>query len=401
MKFTIRLAAAAAMIIPMAACNESWDPDELIKEHGMLDLTTMHIDVDAQIQQLSRNGNGDDEGNIDVNAFTVTVKNATSGEQMNQWTVGSMPEVVTLPVGDYQIDVENAPLQPAAWDAPWYHQSAKVTVAKDEVTHVDPITCTIGNVLVSVGYSDALKTSLGSDTKVTVYISPENPLTYTADEHRIGYFALPEGASTLVAEFTGTVNGKSVNLRKSFDGIAVAQLHTITFSINKGQVDPSIIIDADITYDDVDIDIPGNEDPVPPTPPSDDIPTITSQTLDLDNVNQVTDGLVAIVDIDAPLGLAHLLVTIVSDGLTPEVLGEVGLTDKFDLAYPGEYELALQGLGFPTGADVIGKTSLKFDISQFIPLLPLFPGNHNFILDVEDQAGNKVSKTIKFYAEAQ
>ncbi len=399
MKFTIRLAAAAAMIIPMAACNESWNPDDLIKEHGMLDLTTMHVDVDAQIQQLSRNGDG--EGNIDVNAFTVTITNASSGEQMNQWTVGSMPEVVTLPVGNYQIDVENAPLQPAAWDAPWYHQSAKVTIAKDEVTHVDPITCTIGNVLVSVGYSDALKASLGPDTKVAVYISPESPLTYTVDEQRIGYFALPDGASTLVAEFTGTVNGKSVSLRKSFDGIAVAQLHAITFSINKGQVDPSIIIDADITYDDVDIDIPGNEDPVPPTPPSDDIPTITSQTLDLDNVNQVTDGLVAIVNIDAPLGLAHLWVTIVSDGLTPKVLAEVGLTDKFDLAYPGEYVEALQGLGFPTGADVIGKTSLKFDISQFVPLLPLFPGNHNFILDVEDQAGNKVSKTVKFYAEAQ
>lgn len=397
MKNITKLAALAALATAFTACEEEWDPNQLLQENGTLDLSAMSIDVDTQVKEMSRSAE-----DVDVSTFTVAISNAATGELANQWTVASMPEVVTLPVGDYLIDVENAPLQPAAWDAPWYHQSGKFSIKKDEVTYPDPITCTMGNVMVSVAYSDALKAALDADAKVEIAVDPSYPLIYTPAETRIGYFALPDGASTLVAVFTGKVNGREVTLRKSFDGIAVAQHHTITFSLKQGQLDPSIVVDADITYDDVDIDIPGNEDPIdPPIPPDPNLPTITSETLDLDNVNQVTDGLQAVVDIKAPNGLAHLWVTIVSDGLTPEVLAEVGLTDKFDLAYPGEYDEALQGLGFPTGDAVIGQTDLKFDISEFIPLLPLFPGAHNFVLDVEDAKGNKVTVTLKFYAEAQ
>ncbi len=395
MKNIAKLVALAALTTAITACEEHWDPNELLQENGSLNLASLTIDVDADVKEISRS----DEG-VDVSTFTVTISEVASGTKTNQWTVASMPEVVTLPVGDYVIDVENAPLQPAAWDAPWYHQTSKVTIEKDEVTYPEPITCTMGNVMVSVAYSDALRQALSSDTKVKIAVSDDYPLTYELGETRVGYFALPDGASTLVAEFTGKVNGREVTMRKSFDGIAVAQHHTITFSLKSGQLDPSIIVDADITYDDVDIDIPGNEDPItPPTPPAEDLPEITSQTLDLDGVNQVVDGLEAVVNIKAPNGIAHLWVTIVSDGLTPEVLAEVGLTDKFDLAYPGEYEEPLQGLGFPTGDNVIGQTYLVFDISEFVPLLPLFPGAHNFVLDVEDTKGNKVSVTLKFYAD--
>lgn len=397
MKNITKLAALVALATTFTACEEEWNPNQLLQENGTLDLSTMKIEVDTKVKDMSRSSES-----VDVKTFTVAISNATTGELTNQWTVASMPEVVTLPVGDYSIDVENAPLQAAAWDAPWYHQSGKFSIKKDEVTYPDPITCTMGNVMVSVAYSDALKAALSADSKVEIAVDAAHPLTYTPAETRIGYFALPDGASTLVAVFTGKVNGRDVTLRKSFDGIAVAQHHTITFSLKQGQLDPSIIVDADITYDDVDIDIPGKEDPIdPPTPPDPNLPTITSETLDLENVNQVVDGLQAIVDIKAPNGLAHLWVTIVSDGLTPEVLAEVGLTDKFDLAYPGEYDEALQGLGFPTGDAVIGQTDLKFDISEFIPLLPLFPGAHNFVLDVEDAKGNKITVTLKFYAEAQ
>lgn len=389
-----KLAAFVALTITFTSCEEQWNPNQLLQENGTINLSSLTIDVDGEVSEMSRSTEG-----IDVNTFTVTILDANTGAATNQWTVAAMPEVVTLPVGNYIIDVENTTLQPAAWDAPWYHSTSKVAVVKDEVAYPSPITCKLSNVMVSVAYSDALRQALDPDAKVVIAVSPEAPLIYTLDETRTGYFALPEGASTLVAEFTGKVNGREVTLRKSFGDIAVAQHHTITFSLKSGQLDPSIIIDADITYDDVDIDIPGNEDPIIPPTPGEDLPTITSETLDLEGVNHVTEDMQAIVNIKAPNGIAHLWVTIISDGLTADVLQEVGLTDKFDLAYPGEYEESLQGLGFPTGENVIGQTDLIFDISEFVPLLPLFPGSHNFVLDVEDAKGNKVSVTLKFYAD--
>lgn len=395
MKNISKMAVLVALCATLAACEEQWDPNLLLQENGTIDLSSLTIDVDGEVTELSRSTDA-----IDVKTFTVAILDANTGAATNQWTVAGMPEVVTLPVGNYIIDVENAPLQAAAWDAPWYHGTSKVAVVKDEVAYPATLTCRLSNVLVSVNYSDALRQVLDPNAQVVVSVNPTAPLTYTLDETRTGYFALPEGASTLVAEFSGKVNGREVTLRKSFGDIAVAQHHTITFSLKSGQLDPSIIIDADITYDDVDIDIPGNEDPItPPTPPAEDLPTISSETLDLEGVNQVTEDLQAIVNIKAPNGLAHLWVTIISDGLTPEVLQEVGLTDNFDLAYPGDYEESLQGLGFPTGEEVIGKTDLIFDISEFVPLLPLFPGNHHFMLDVEDTKGNKISVTLKFYAD--
>jgi hypothetical protein len=81
------------------------------------------------------------------------------------------------------------------------------------------------------------------------------------------------------------------------------------------------------------------------------------------------------------------VVKIISDGLTPEVLTGVGLTDEFDLAYPGSYEVGLNGLGFPTGNDVIGKTAVTFDITQFISLLGIYPGQNTFRLTVTDSTG--------------
>jgi hypothetical protein len=69
------------------------------------------------------------------------------------------------------------------------------------------------------------------------------------------------------------------------------------------------------------------------------------------------------------------------------VLEEVGLAEEFDLAYPGKYEEGLQGLGFKTGNEVIGQTAVTFDITQFISLLGIYPGNNTFRLTVTDSTG--------------
>ena len=70
---------------------------------------------------------------------------------------------------------------------------------------------------------------------------------------------------------------------------------------------------------------------------------------------------------------------------------------KFDLAHPENDEVATKlGSLFPIRDAVIGKTELPFDITQFIPLLLSFEGEHKFIITVTDQTGSSESKTLTF-----
>lgn len=384
------------MALFMASCDNDWDPDKLLSSDGDVMFSSMNVDIDNSIKETLP------ETGLDVNDYTVYLTNTATDAACGSWKYGELPEVLALPVGDYRIDIENAPLQDAAWDSPFYHAAKSFSIKENEICSLGAMTCVLSNVAVSVRYSEALKAALGDDVKVTVTVAENASLDFYADETRIGYFAMPGGASTLVASFSGTVNGHQTTLIKTFTGIEIGQHHYVTFSVNNGSIDPSLIIDADITFDDVDIDIPGGEDPDPGDRPGEDgTPAITSMTLDLDGVNTVTDDLIARVDIVAPNGIANLEVTIVSESLTPEELAGVGLTDHFDLAHPGEFDEALKGLGFQTGDDVIGKETLTFDISSFMPLLAFFPGNHSFRLDVTDTKGLNVSATLKFYTPQQ
>ena len=40
-----------------------------------------------------------------------------------------MPEVVTLPVGEYTVEVYNSEVKEAEFDAPYYYASKNVTIA--------------------------------------------------------------------------------------------------------------------------------------------------------------------------------------------------------------------------------------------------------------------------------
>jgi hypothetical protein len=157
---------------------------------------------------------------------------------------------------------------------------------------------------------------------------------------------------------------------------------------------------------------PGQEDPEPTDPSETDTPnngttdaqiTFESETVDLDGTNSVADfgtGLKnAVVTIGATEGIQNLIVTIISNSLSKEDLEDSGLTDEFDLANPGQYEAALKGMGFPVGDEVVGQTSVVFDITQFVPLLKAFPDEvHTFRIKVVDSKNNNKTQELKFQA---
>ncbi|MDE5682644.1 MAG: hypothetical protein K2I39_00345, partial [Muribaculaceae bacterium] len=59
----------------------------------------------------------------------------------------------------------------------------------------------------------------------------------------------------------------------------------------------------------------------------------------------------------------------------------------------------LEGLGFPIGDAVLGKTTIDFNITEFVPLLNIYPGKSDFIITVTDSKGATSTLTLKFVSE--
>lgn len=103
--------------------------------------------------------------------------------------------------------------------------------------------------------------------------------------------------------------------------------------------------------------------------------------------------------ITASQGISSLLVKIT--GSLVETLGSVNIPAEFDLTDPEATQAGLsdqlEGLGFPVSADVVGKTSLEFDITSFMPLMSTSSGRTDFRLKVIDGEGTEVHEKVRVF----
>ncbi|MDE6715344.1 MAG: DUF4493 domain-containing protein [Muribaculaceae bacterium] len=134
--------------------------------------------------------------------------------------------------------------------------------------------------------------------------------------------------------------------------------------------------------------------------PSEDMPTITSTTVELNtpiDISNVTseNPMPFTVDMAAPNGFKNIFVEIDSPRLTPEELRNMGLAESFDLANPGEYAEGLSGLGFPVGDEVLGQVKTQFNITDFVPLIPILgSGKSVFKITVVDSKDQKATADL-------
>lgn len=432
----LSIAFAMAGVALLNSCADNWVNDLAEQQQGKLNtasiLPTVNTVEDEKSEAPSVKAPAS-RAVTDLSAYLIEVVRQDGSVAAN-WTYSSMPALPTFPVGSYKVRVKSHNVEDVAWNAPYYVGEQDFQIREGAITDVDPITCKLGNVRVTLIFTDALKEAAGggNDIKVTVTSNPGVSLDYTAFETRSGYFAHTDGLTTLKVRFTGTVNGIQEDFTRVLQDVAPGQHRKVTFALRTNPNLPedetgnviipegeglnvdcgteTVDVDGNVTnIEEVgdDSDRPGKEDPEDPddpdTPDNPDDPTddpakvitFKSEYLNLDGVNNVDEygeGLKpAVVDIHSDNGVANLKVEIISDFLTDEFLKSVNLTSQFDLAYPGEYEAGLKGLQFPTGSDVIGAHDLQFDITQFVPLL-FESGDHNFKITVVDS--KKLSNTL-------
>lgn len=406
MKPTSIILGALAILASATACNDGKGLPEgrVDKDHGVVSFRAMNIGVDTDAETDSRAV----DSSVDVSGYSVELLNSDASV-IGAWQYSQMPEIQVLPTGNYSVKVYSHTVKPAAFDEPLYEGSENFTITEGEVHNVGQVLCKLANVKVSVKYSDKLIELMDASSTVTVEAGgTDSYLTFAANESRSGYFRYMEGGSTLIATFNGTVGGRREQLRKVLTDVLPGHHYILTYTVRAGGfIDPkSILLDAsvaDVTVDftvDVDdkplddSDRPGGDDVVTP-PVGDDNITFSSEYVSFTEPNS-TDLPEAKVLIHADAGIAHLKVEIISDELNDEMLSGVGLAATFDLAEPGDLAGALSGLGFPVGSEVTGKTDVTFDITNFLPLLNIYSGTHDFKITVTDAKGQSQSRTISF-----
>lgn len=384
-------------LLGITACKE----DNPIPADGTLKLSTLGLEIA-----------GTGRATVDISNFIVDICQDGKAKPVQTFVFSKMPSVVALAPGEYYVDVRSHNLEKAEWDNPYYAgKSEKFQIVADDVTELDPIKCVFSALKVSVVFGPKLMTKIGSDVSVTVVANDEGRLVYTPGDSREGYFATIDGSTTLVATFSGTVNGNKEEFSRTYTDVAAGQHRTITFEVGNdvpepdaptGSVDQSQGISVDVTYVDEDMmsaDVTGgNEDVIPDagekpgklpelpdegddpnTPDVPDDPTPSGPVFGFEG-STLENGKTYFTDefsaskpaklvIVCPEGIASAHVTIASTFLTPEELENVGLTDKFDLCTDEALFEALGGLGFPVGDDIKGKTEATITITDFMDLL--------------------------------
>lgn len=413
------------MLFMFSACHsEKMDPDTT-DVTGQVSLASLKMEIDLKLDTVypkSRAG-------VDVSGFLITINNS-EGVQAEQYTYSEMPEIISLPVGNYTIIASSAAEATNGFDTPFYQGSTTFTVEENKLTEVISLTCTLANVMNSVEYAEDLRALMSNDVVTTIKIGT-NSLDIPIDETRKAYLIAPTSTGVMEITLKGTIDGEAVNVSERVENVKAGQYNIIKFKLSPvndggddvgGNAGININIDSSMTSSDETIGVnPGEE------PGIDDFPTEGGEepgdgeggdeteqnkpTIEGTNFNDakfdiakdvlevpisIKDPMELQVTLFAPNKIAHVYVTIDSETLTEELLTTVNLAKSFDLAEPGELKGGLESLKFPTESDVIGKEELPFNITQFTSLLGLYgAANHNFIIQVVDQKGLEVTQTLK------
>ena len=361
---------------------------------GQLKLSSMQVTADTEpLVTASR-------VSADIKDYLITVY-AADGGKLQEWKYAEMPEIFTLKTGTYKLVAHAPEVTGAAFDTPYCASDEKsFEIRQDEITEIGEVKCTLHNVKVTVKYEDKLMALLGDGVKVTVKVGEEK-LEYTKDETKSGFFHGKAGNNVVDVVFQGSVEGEPVSITRSYAEIALGTELIVTYKYKESVtgIDPGTGGSFHAPGISVDEKLIAVNETGAVLPEEDEIldfgkPAIEGDGFDLSqpvtNLNQKV-----VVNLMAPDGIAHVKVEIASENETFAGVIQEMFGGPFDLADPGALEEKLKELGLPVSEQVINQQLVKFDVSQFMPLLKGdFAGIHRFIIEVVDNNNSSVKATL-------
>lgn len=407
------LTLAAVATILCVSCIKDNSSFSTLRNEGYLELSSMSMDFEKALEITPTR-----VSEINTAGFTVNIfdsENALAGS----WIYSQLPDRITLPVGQYTIEIFSGEAADAAWDSPCYGARQTFSIEKDQTTPLGTITCSLTNIMVSVSYNDYMLSLMDDDCKVTVTIG-KGEMVFGKDESRIAYFKAELEENTMTVEFSGTIDGEYYAETNVFDGVKAGQHQMLKYSLKEnpqpdtpqGEANFKFSIDLTCNVLDVNKNIDITEDLIPDPDqeqkPGEDkgAPTIEwvggilDQTYKLTTTD--TTQVKIPITIDAPNGIAEFTVDIIStaSAFSKESLQDLGLDTHLDFVNPGDMKSGLESLGFKTGEDIVGQTNLTFNITTFVPMFVVANNEEvNFKLSISDAMGNPVEKTLMLEIE--
>lgn len=369
---------------------------------------------------------------IDINTFMVTISDTDTDVVAGSYQYKDMPEVITLPVGNYEVVVKSHDVKDAAWDEPYFEGSQTFTIKENEITEVNTVVCSLANVRVTIKYDEKLKAAMAADCKVNVVVGDKGMLEFTRDEVRSGYFKYVEGSTSMVATFSGTVQDNYEENFRTYVDVAPGNHYIITYTLHspsgdvpdmEGQINFGLTVDATVTTENLTVNVEteeeiidptdrpqeddGPDDPINPDPDDPDdtkeLPTVEAVapiTFDSPNVVNAESTVVVNVQSHHADGITEFKVEIVSDAISELLNAQLG-TSELDFINPANDNVKnfISQLNLVDG-EVAGRTDLiEIKISGFMSMLSaLGAGTHDFIITVGDANGTVV-KTLTLVIE--
>ena len=415
MKKTITIASCIAVLALSSCKQDKFDYGSV----GTLSFANCELSVSEDLNRVTKAAEAADD------SYMLYLYDTSTGSlvwEKNYGTVKAMTDGVSLPAGEYRLDVRStaAEVPAAKFNAPVYGTSESFTISVGQTTNVGTLTCTLLQSAVSVGYNDGFLDSVTGDGAATVEITSGYPLeyklTYNAGstptyDRRTGYFAVNNGENTtMTVTYKGNIEGKLQKMTTSIAGIQARDWHIITFMKKveaTGNSNFAIVIDGLVMDTTLDNNLTAGEegDGKDPNAPAGDggIKLVSTCSYDITQpiVVPTEPGTFALtMQAEVPNGARKFTVDIASTNVDfINSVNTVGGT-TLDLINPAEAAMGIFDIvPFPHGSELLGATTIDFDLSNAQTPLLAFAGTHSFTMNVTDNKGCKNSIVIELVVE--
>ena len=425
-------------LLGLASCSVE-APFQSQKEEGKGFFSKASLSLDVKSDENIKIQNSRADNDL-VNNFEINFQNVDTNQEYGPYLYGNMPEVITLPEGTYTVSAIYGKDLDAEWNNPHFKgNSQEFSIVRDKInTALDPIICSLQNVMVSVVFDDELINHMNDEPEVTVYVNKDQPLVFTKSHSEAltpGYFK-HSSVCTLTAVFRGTVDGIKLEETKTLNNVEKGHHYRLTFARHSfngedhGQAELEVMVDAKVSIDEVgeDYEVPeegvmdnlffpseapeDNNDPQQPEGPGieqpgeePNQPEEPGPLVKLDrssSVKHLNDGVANLIDTsstlilnihsDAEEGIEVFNIEIESEddllnGMSLDFIDtSTSLDDLYDFGFldKNANETSLKG-----------KKDHTFDITPFMgTLAKLGAYEHKFYINIGDALGNKKIELI-------
>ncbi|MDE6378175.1 MAG: DUF4493 domain-containing protein, partial [Duncaniella sp.] len=242
-----RLLTTLATVTALSSCGDDWQPGDGSQfPSGTGGVSSGTINVEVADEPVKATGRAGDGTTIDTSSFLVyiTAKGSSDVVVFNKdtcrWNYGTMPEIVTLPVGDYTVHVASHDPEPVAWSAPYYEGTSDFTVVNNKVVNIGTVKCLFRSLKIAVHFDEDFLAAMDPDNStVTVTAGAEGTSTvWTPAETRCAYFRLAEANPTVIAHFNGMLDGQNYTAGKTVTDARIGDYYIFNFSLNQGNPEP-------------------------------------------------------------------------------------------------------------------------------------------------------------------